>query len=148
MEDTVNSPVKHPAPERRKISWLRQLIGLFGAPTSWAAQMSLSEILTSYACYPHSEPLSAPLIPWLHPALATISLICFIATFFSARIAWTSWRRSRHEAKGGKSHTMEIGEGRTRFLALLSAFSSGLFLIAILFTAFAILLVSPCLKWF
>jgi hypothetical protein len=144
MQQATPNPVKHPAPERRKVGWLRQLIGLFGAPTAWALQMSLSEILSSHACYPHQAPLDSPILSWLHPALSAVSLACFAAAFFSGYTAWRSWRRSHLEAKGEKTHTIDIGEGRTRFLALLGAYSSGLFLIAIFFTAFAVLLVSPC----
>jgi hypothetical protein len=52
------------------------------------------------------------------------------------------------DQRGGNGQTMDRtadrGVGRTRFLALLGLMSSGLFVLAILFTALAALLVAPC----
>lgn len=141
------APIIHPAPRRENVGWRRQLIGLFGAPTAWAAQVCGSEILSSYACYPHGAPLSMPLWNWLLWALAAISGICLVAAIVCAAIAWISWQRSRREAAGTAQHAMEIGEGRTRFLALTSVYSSSLFVIAIIFTICALFLVSPCKHW-
>lgn len=135
---------KHPSKSRQKVGWLPQLIGLFGAPTAWAGQICFSNILSSYACYPHETPLDSPIWNWLLPELIAISLTCFAIGGFSAYIAWASWQRSKDEAPGGKNRTIEVGDGRTRFLALLGALVSMLFMAAIAFTACGILLVKPC----
>ena len=139
-----NSQSNHPSPHRHKVSWLRLVIGLFGAPTAWAAQIIFSQMLASYACYPHHHPINAPLWNWLEPALVIISLCCFLFGSFSAYTAWVGWQKSKHERGGKSSEAIQTGEGRTRFLTLIGAMVSLLFMITMFFTASAILLVHPC----
>ncbi|MDE2366733.1 MAG: hypothetical protein KGM95_07360, partial [Betaproteobacteria bacterium] len=54
-----HTPVKYHPSSRHPAA--RTLVGLFGAPAAWVIQVSLSEPLAAYACYPHQAPLSAPL---------------------------------------------------------------------------------------
>jgi hypothetical protein len=140
----IMPPLKNPAPAHYKVGRLRQWVGLLGAPCAWIAQMNLSEMLTSHACYPHDVPLQAPLWDWLHTALAGISIACFAVGIFTTGIAWNSYRRSKHEKAGGGAHAVETGEGRTRFLALMGIIASGIFLTGIVFTGVTLLLVSSC----
>jgi hypothetical protein len=137
-------PVQHPSHRRRRVGGVRLLVGFLGAPTAWALQMTVSDFLVSYACYPHEQPLSSPRFPWLHAALIAAYALSVAAGFACAAVAWFSWRRSRRENKDGHDRTLDIGEGRTRFLALISVYASGLFIVAILFCVFTLLLVPPC----
>jgi hypothetical protein len=139
--------ITHPAPHRFQVGRLRTFAGLFGAPFAWLAQMSLSLMLAAYACYPHQAPLTEPQWPDLSLTIAIISLICFLAAAASGIIAWTSWRRVRQE-KFHTGKTADVGEGRTRFLAMLALLTSLLFVIAILFSACAFIFVLPCRSWF
>lgn len=134
MPEAAATPIQHPAPRRHRVGWLRALIGFLGAPTAWAGQMISSEILSSYACYPHRAPLFIQQWPWLQIALAAVCFASFSLAILCSYIAWISWQRTRHETV----------EGRTRFVALFSLYSSGLFMTAIIFTTFGLLLVSPC----
>ena len=147
MPASFTNRIQHPSPQRRRVGWLRHLIGFLGAPTVWAGQMILSDSFSSYACYPHQAPLTDPMWQWLPLALAATSLASLAIGIFCFFIAWTSWKRSRHETRGASKDVIEIGEGRTRFLSLFSIYSSGIFLVAILFSAIAFLIVSPCQKW-
>ena len=129
---------------------LRTIVSLFGAPAAWVVQMSLSEPLAAYGCYPHEAPLPAPLWASLPAILVAISLACLTAGLVSGYIAWSSWRRIncrlrllKVAPRGGAS----LDEGQERFLAILGQLSSFVFIIAILFTSFAVLLVSPCSPW-
>jgi hypothetical protein len=54
----------------------------------------------------------------------------------------------RHEQPGDPERAVDAGEGRTRFLVILSALSSLLFLISIVFTFLAFIMVPPCEPWF
>jgi len=114
-------------------------VGLFGAPVAWIAQMFLSEPLAAYACYPKSAPLSAPIWEGMPSILAAISIACFTIALSSTLIVWILWRQSDPQA---------VGEGRNRFLVKLSAMSSFIFTVAIIFNICAVLLVSPCSSWF
>ena len=146
---------KYRTPHRHSMG--RTLLGLFGAPAAWVMQMSLSEPLAAYACYPHRVPLSAPLWVELPMILAIISLVCLAACLLSGYVAWTSWRqmsnrsnvigntvarRAANDARGAG-----VDEGQTRFLTMLGMMSSSLFTIAIIFTGCAVFLVPPCSAW-
>lgn len=129
---------------------LRTIVSLFGAPAAWVAQMSLSEPLAAYGCYPHATPLPVPLWTSLPAILVAISIVCLAAGLVSGYVAWNSWKRINCRlkllevaARGGAP----LDEGQGRFLAILGQLSSFVFIIAILFTSFAVILVSPCSPW-
>ncbi|MEO8991969.1 MAG: hypothetical protein ABI284_03500 [Nitrosospira sp.] len=111
--------------------------------------MSLSEPLAAYACYPHQVPLTAPLWANLSIILAMISLICLAGGLLSGYVAWNLWRKAnpRPSATGAGEHVFETDGGQTQFLARLGTMSSFVFIVAILFTACAVLLVPPCSAW-
>ena len=129
---------------------LRTIVSLFGAPAAWVVQMSLSEPLAAYGCYPHEAPLPAPLWASLPAILIAISLACLAAGLASGYIAWSSWRRINCRLRlleAAPRSGASLDEGQGRFLAILGQLSSFVFIIAILFTSFAVILVSPCSPW-
>ena len=126
---------------------LRRWTGLVGAPLAWLAQVMLSETLSSYACYPHRLPLTAPL--WSHVPLivGAIDVVCLVTGLVCSGITWAEWRDTRRQAGPQGDKVIEQGESRDGFLVMLSAMSSLFFVIAMLFTSLAILFVSPCRGW-
>ncbi len=143
-----DSSVESPAPRRVQPGMLRIGVGLFGAPAAWLVQFSLSEPLAAHACYPYLAPVSAPVWEGLPAILAAISIVCLSAALLSGFVAWTSWRQSEHKLPGEEGSGIAAGGNRNRFLVKLSAMSSFIFLVAIVFNIFAIFLVSPCSSWF
>lgn len=149
-----NASGKH-FPHRHPIG--RTLVALFGAPAAWVMQVSLSEPIAAYACYPHQVPLSAPLWVELPMILAIIGLVCLGAGLFSGYVAWTSWRQTSNRfsvARKTNAHQVEndargtgVDEGQARFLTMLGMMSSALFIVAIIFTCCAVFLVPPCSAW-
>lgn len=144
-----NASAEHRILYHGRRSMRRILLGLFGAPAAWIAQMSLSEPIAAYACYPYQVPLSAPLWVDLPAILAIISLACLATGLLSGYVAWTSWRRTGHQwgGDGNERHVIEVDGGSSRFLAMVAMMSSFIFIVAIVFTGCAILLVSPCSTW-
>lgn len=144
-----NASAEHRILYHGRRSTRRILLGLFGAPAAWIAQMSLSEPIAAYACYPYQVPLSAPLWVDLPAILAIISLACLAAGLLFGYVAWTSWRRTEHQLarSGSEKHVIEVDEEASRFLAMVAMMSSFIFIVAIVFTGCAILLVSPCSTW-
>ena len=49
--------------------------------------------------------------------------------------------------EGGAQGLLDSGERRTRFLALVGVLGSSVFMLGLLLTATAALVVSPCAKW-
>lgn len=123
----------------------KTLLALFGAPSAWFVQMSVSEPLAAYACYPHQVPLSAPLWINFSAILIAISLICLASGLISGYVAWRVLEKFTQSDFNERIN--EINEGQTKFLAMLGVMSSVIFIVAILFTACAVLLVSPCSAW-
>ena len=143
----MENQASHPAPKRHHISPYQMTIALMGAPLAWFAQISLCQAIASNACYPHQTPLAEPRWPSLHYMIALVSAACLVGSIISLIVAYRAWRKVRDE----KAHTgevVEVGEGRTRFLAVFGIMISLIFFCAILFTELAQLLVSPCQKWF
>ncbi len=147
MAPAVKPPSEHAAPLPSTFTggdkWhvLRVLTGLFGAPLAWVAQMSLCVPLAANACYSYHEPLSMPQWKSLPLMLTVISVACGATGLMAMFSAWSMWRRVRTQFPAIKN------DGRARFLAILAAMSSFVFVIAIIFSSCAILLVSPCHPW-
>jgi hypothetical protein len=117
---------------------MRLCLALFGAPAAWLAQMTLSQGLAAYACYPHQAPLWQPQWQILPVLMAVISIGCLAVAVLSGVAALAIWNDAKQEKPGA---------GRARFIAALAIMSSLLFLIAIIFTGCAVVFVSPCRPW-
>ena len=141
-------PLEPPAPHRAHLSTLRIGVGLFGAPAAWLVQFFLSEPLAAHACYPNQAPLSAPIWDGLPAMLIAISIACFAAALLSGIVAWSSWRQFEDRLAGSDKRAIELEGNRNRFLIKLSLMSSFIFIVAVIFNIFAVLLVSPCSSWF
>lgn len=136
MHADASAAFKHPG----RAGALRLLAALFGAPAAWIAQLSLSEPLAAYACYPYQAPLPEPAWQGLPITLAAISGACLAAALLSGLTAWRLCRRTR-------APLLTEHDDRGQFLAKLGVLSSFIFTMAVLFTACAVLLVPPCSPW-
>ena len=128
---------------------VKTLLALFGAPMAWVTQMALTQPIAAYACYPHQFPLPASLWPELPAILGTIGFICLAGALFSGYIALGSWRSlgCSSEDTLNKQSAIQKDEGQARFLAMLGMMSSFVFIVAILFNTFAVLLIRSCSAW-
>ena len=127
---------------------LRIWLGLVGAPLAWLAQMTLSNVVSSYACYPHQAPLTTPLWDHLRLMVIAVNAGCFAFSLFACLTTVREWRETKKRAGGNGEEVLEIGESRAAFVVMMSALSGFIFTISIVFTGCAILLVSPCKPWF
>ena len=121
-------------PAEMRTIWLLML-GLAAGPTAWIAQLLLDYGLSSHACFPVSHPV-AQLPPGSgKPALAVITLLCFLLALAGLGTAWRLWRGARDEPPSA---------GRTCFLALCGLYSCAGFAVAILASAASIIAVPSC----
>ncbi len=124
-------------------------VGLFGAPLAWITQVSLSEPIAAHACYPYQTPLSKPIWEELPTILVAISMLCLATALLSGFMVWRSfWLRLETAPTGENNPVLDSVKNRNLFLLNLSAMSSFLFTVAIVFNICAIWLVSPCSSWF
>jgi hypothetical protein len=95
--------------------------------------------LTSYLCRP-SE--AAP-PGWLGPTLTGVNGLALVVAVVALAGAVVLVRRTRHELRDA-GELLDVGEGRTRFLATWGVIVSGVFIVAILANSSSLLLVPLC----
>ena len=151
------------------------LVALAGTPAAWTLQSLVSYAMSAYACYPRKQPLHAPLWDGMLIKLEwAVMLICIALGIAAAAVAWRwwwqVWRRDGKNSKMAENAREEIGadaekdaeartraragartqdapRGRVRFLAMSGMMVSCVFLVALLFTASATLMMPPCGPW-
>jgi hypothetical protein len=143
----------HPSPERRQVRLLMLFGGLAAGPAAWTLHLMINYALASHICFPGAVPpfpgAAAP--PWLSCALAAIGIVAVASAIAGALISYRIWQTVRHERSrpeprfSGHAHELvEIGEGRTRFLALWGMITGTAFAFATLFDLFGLLVLAPC----
>lgn len=142
----------HPArlsPNRRRGGTLMMLFGLLGAAAAWGLQTEIGETLAAQACFPHRTALAAPQWSWLMPVLDLMSIVALLIGVASVWVAWRGWRNTRtmRTCAAPASPVPDTGAGRTHFLATAGLILSLFFLVGLIATGFAVLLVSPCSAW-
>lgn len=171
----ASKPASPAQPPEASAGALRTLVALVGTPAAWTLQTLVSYAMSAYACYPEHRPLHAPLWDGMLIKLEwAVMLICIGLGIAAASVAWRWWRqvwlldgRNRSVAKntrkdaGGDAEkdpeartraragarTQDAPRGRVRFLAMSGMMVSCVFLVALLFTASATLMMPPCGPW-
>lgn len=130
----------HPAPHRNRVS-LPVLFASVGVPPlAWMAHLYLNYAFASASCAAasHREGVSA----WT--ALFVIDALCIAAVAVALFSARRAWRMSRAEHAGEEGDAVEVGEGRTRFLAIVGVLSGAIFIAALVFDIPVLLAVTTC----
>jgi hypothetical protein len=141
---TATDGVDHPAPHRAKVNPFLLGFAVVGSPVAWSLEMLVSFPLAAHACFPKDVPVLSPTIPGLSGILSGIEIALFVIGVLATAASVVCWWRTRHEKSGGAHHLLEVGEGRTRFIALCGLIISIGFLIALVFEAAALYLVRSC----
>jgi hypothetical protein len=149
QDETIGSHVEHPAPARHEVDIGLLAFGLMGAPIVWGVHFLANVTIASRACASTAMSPSAS----THAALLVIDAGAALVALAALYVSTQAWRSTRHEGSGTREqgttpeqHAAEVGEGRTRFIALGGIMMSTVFFIAILFDAFAAFAVTACGK--
>lgn len=146
MTDAAH-PVPHPAPHRRRTSLFTLLFGLAAGPAGWVTQVTIDYGLSSYACFPHDMPHRvAPPPGWGMEKgwLLAINFACVALIVLGFLAAWSGWRRTEGEKQGDAEDVLEVGEGRSRFLAQCGMLTAAGFLAATLFDTVVLAVAPTC----
>jgi hypothetical protein len=143
MTSQKHSP-EHPSAARGRTSIGALLYGLAAAPCAWFAAQIFSAGLTQHACFPKYDPLLTPAFAGSRLACILALLIAMAVSASGALIAYIAWRRTRSEHVGDTGVLLDIGEGRSRFMALAGLLTSVGFLISSLFSLPAAIVVPTC----
>lgn len=136
--------IKHPAPHRHRVSLAALFFGLAAAPAAWNGQLLVSVALSAHACYPRDVPLTLPIWSGLWWILVAIDVAGIMLAIAGGLVSFRSWRLTFDEAPGSVHHLLDIGQGRTRFLAMFGILTSVLFALGLLFAAAADFVVPLC----
>jgi hypothetical protein len=134
----------HPSPHRAKTGLAPLLYGLTAAPLAWVASQFANAALAQEACFPGTEPLVAPAFAGVHVFHAAVLFAALLVSLSAALIAFRAWRLSGGERAGGAGALLDVGEGRTRFMAFAGLLTSLGFAVATLFSLPALFLVPAC----
>jgi hypothetical protein len=147
MAESVSSAmmVEHPAPHRERVHLAILIFGVFVGPIVWALHLFLNSAVAGEVCYPGPMPRLTH-FPSLRLMLGASGAVAMIIALIGAYISYRSWRTTREEREGSHHHLIEVGEGRTPFLAFAGMFISLLFAVVIFCDTAGVLLVSACGK--
>jgi len=107
----------HPAPQRHQVGLLILGAALVATPAIWGLRLVLNFALASYFCFPGSIRQYA-LPRWTWPTLLGVDVLAIAVAVLAAVVSWRNWQRTADERAVPGAPLIEIGEGRTRFLAL------------------------------
>ncbi len=126
----ASTPVPaHPAPQAHRINELMLAMSFLAAPIAWAGSLTVKYATTSSLCGRSTNESD----PSLNALLYSIDAIAFVIALATILISWRHWQLTKEEASGEITELAEIGEGRTRFLALWGMLMGGMFAAAIFF---------------
>lgn len=134
----------HPAPHRDRAHFLWLLFGCSAAPIFWLGQLILGYWVSAQICYGGVQPVDIASPATLRTELIVFDIVALVAALAGGVISWSSWRATQNEKKGGATHAIHTGEGRTRFLALWGLMSSLWFFGAIVFNTIGSIVVPLC----
>lgn len=137
-------PNSHPSEGRDQVGLATLLYGLIAAPAAWLAAEVFSAAVAQRACFPGYAPLAAPAFDGSKLIDLVAMLIALLVCASGIGAALWAWRRTRGEHRGGGGPLLDVGEGRSRFMALTGLMTSFGFLLAVLFSLPALMLTPVC----
>jgi amino acid transporter len=136
----------HPAPHAGRVSSGESIFGLFAGPLAWFVQLCCGYVLASEPCFQEGSRTAAPppALHWTWPAMVVLTLVAVVVSLAAFGVSMRAFNRTRHETEGGAHYVLEVGAGRTRFLALWGMVLGAGFAVAAAITAVAFIAVPRC----
>jgi len=136
----------HPAPHRHRVATASIAFGVLGGPLAWFVQLCAGYALASAPCYTEAQRAAQPLadLRWTSPAIIAVLITGVIVALAAFAVSYRSFARTRYEAGPDQQYLMEVGAGRTRFLALWGLLLGAGFAVATALTAVAFVILPRC----
>jgi len=146
MTPPETSAGRHPAPHAERVSLLESFFGLFAGPAAWLIQLSAGYALASNPCFRSGSlaPALPPALRWTWPTMLALTAAAVAISVASFLMSLRAFNRTRHETVGDSNHLMELGSGRTRFLALWGMVLGAAFAVGAAITGIAFATVPSC----
>jgi hypothetical protein len=134
----------HPAPHGERAGPWRLAFGAIGGPLAWGIRLMVNYAFASHACFPGGAPRTYAMVGWLWPMLIAVDAVALLVAALAALVSFSTWRSTREESDGRAPEAIDIGEGRTRFLALWGMMTGTGFFIATVFDLVMLAGLRPC----
>ena len=122
------------------------LYALLAAPAGWGLEELIGWAIASRHCGLRSAQLAGDLTRGMMPSFFILTVVAFALALTGSAVAWRAWQRTRGEKRDSGHHAAELGEGRTRFMALWALITSVSFSITLLFHAIPLWVAPLCGK--
>lgn len=133
MSSGAHTAGEHPAPQRHRLSAWRSLYALLGAPFAWFVLELAGWLLASHHCGQRASHIVSELTRATMMSFSVLALATLVIAIGSAVVAYSLWTAVRDEKPDSAHHLAELGEGRTRFVALVSVITSATFTCGLVF---------------
>lgn len=145
MSAASQSTAQHPAPKAGAMRLTESFFAVFAGPIMWFLQLTLGFALVTEPCFNAGEPAAAPgLVDRTHAAALGLIALAWVVSLVAAWVAWRAYQRTEDEGYGDHRQVMEVGTGRTRFLALWGVILGIGSAVATSFTAVAFMVLPRC----
>ena len=144
FDTQANTTSNHPSPIRANVALKSLWFGILGAPMAWISLELLSYILTTSVCDTNNQTRLSDHSLEVWQYLIPLNVVAGIIALSAIVIAIHNWRKSSHEKSGSAHQLIEVGEGRTRFLAMFGLLTSIGFIVALLFSSITLFLMPLC----
>jgi hypothetical protein len=134
----------HPSPKRGAMAPWRLLTGLAAGPFGWILQLLIDYGLSSLLCTGRRTMAQQPSSSGELAGLLAVNLFCLAIALYGLALSYGGWRKVSDEKTGGGHETLNIGEGRSRFIAVAGILTGGLFALAILFNTVEPFMIPAC----
>jgi hypothetical protein len=134
----------HPAPHRDRVMTIESAFGLLAGPAGWFLQLCAGFALASTPCFIAGTRVVASGVPWAWPTMIAASTAGVLLGLEALFVSWRVLQRTKEETTGNHRHLIEVGSGRTRFLALWGVCLGAGFTLVTLLTFVAFTTVPKC----
>jgi Na+/melibiose symporter-like transporter len=136
----------HPAPHRDQVSAFESVFGLLGGPGAWFAQLCAGYAMASWPCFPREEHRILPEAgyAWTWAAIVAVSVVAIGISFAAFAVSRRTYERVQSESQGSHQHLLDVGSGRTRFLALWGMVLGASFAVGTAMTLVAFFVLPRC----
>jgi hypothetical protein len=136
----------HPAPARHRVGARALWFGVLGAPAAWSAHTVIATSINSSACIVDRDAtapagVQAGTVIWI--VLLVLSVTLLVVAVSGLVTSIMNWR-STTRAEVGKEELLDIGEGRTRFMAMGGILLGAIFSLLLVFNSIAVLIAPQC----
>jgi hypothetical protein len=134
-------------PSAQQVSGLQILIALLLTPLAWLAQVGIAEMVLGGPCTVGGPLLVVHAMPWTPATVAGASLICLIFGSVGVFVAWRNLWRTAGIPWRFPSALRGTRAERDWFLSRICAMSSTMFMLGLVATDIAVLVIAPCSPW-